>query len=128
MCFGCNGTTVPFRRGARGETNVAGSVLEIFSNAEEVLAFNEQVLLDLASRDGGLVGGRRRSIGATFRRQPLDMFKPYSEYVNQYPQALKRYKGVRHRARTINDVETTANELALVLCRSRILTRPRTKL
>lgn len=73
-----------------GKTNVAGSVSEIFSNAEEVLAFNEQVLRDLAGRDGGVVGGKRKSIGATFNRKPLDMFKPYSVYVKKYPQALKR--------------------------------------
>lgn len=63
--------------------------MEIFANAEEVLAFNEQILRDLVGRDGGGVGGRRKSIGATFRRQPLDMFIPYSVYVKNYPQALK---------------------------------------
>lgn len=70
--------------------NVAGCVSEIFSNAEEILAFNEQLLQNLTSRDGGGVGARRRGIGATFRRQPLDMFKPYSTYVKNYPQAIKR--------------------------------------
>eukprot|EP00752_Nemacystus_decipiens_P004215 g3852.t1 len=67
----------------------AESVLDIFSNAEEVLAFNEQILLDIAGPGGGVVGGRRKSIGATFRTQPDEMFKSYSVYVNKYPQALK---------------------------------------
>eukprot|EP00903_Cladosiphon_okamuranus_P014391 g13359.t1 len=76
---GMNGLAIP-----------AGNVLDIFSNAEEVLAFNEQILRDLTGRnEGGVVGGRRKGIGATFRRQPLDMFKPYSVYVKKYPQALK---------------------------------------
>lgn len=71
----------------------AGGVSKIFSNAEEILAFNENLLQDLASLDGGLAagngGGKIIGIGAAFRRQPLDMFKPYTVYVKQYPQAMK---------------------------------------
>lgn len=72
----------------------AGSVSKIFSNAEGILTFNEKFLRDLAGLDGGGAvgngGGNRKGIGATFRRQPPDMFKPYSVYVKQYPQAMKR--------------------------------------
>lgn len=75
-----------------------GDVSKIFSNAEEILAFNENFLRDLAGLDGGFAtgnsggggGGKKLTIGATLRRQPLDMFKPYSVYVTQYPQAIKR--------------------------------------
>lgn len=75
-----------------------GGVSSIFSNAEEILAFNERFLGDLAGVDGGGsavgIGGvgnnKRTGIGATFRRQPLDMFKLYSVYVKHYPQAIKR--------------------------------------
>ncbi|CAM9631084.1 unnamed protein product, partial [Hapterophycus canaliculatus] len=77
--------------GVNGHGIPAGAVSAIFSNAEEILAFNEQFLRDLATCDGGGVTGvRRKSIGAIFRKQPLDMFKPYSVYVKNYPQAVKR--------------------------------------
>ncbi|CAM9475612.1 unnamed protein product [Ectocarpus sp. 6 AP-2014] len=75
---GMNGLDVP-----------AGGVSEIFSNVAAILEFNERFLSGLAGRDGEVVDGRRRGIGTTLRRQSLDMFKPYSVYVKNYPQSLK---------------------------------------